>query len=525
MLLVRNTTSMEAVGMIVSSSLQVDKADSLVKLAENLVGFVRQSVKEGASLDHLERGALQQALGIGQAAVDMFLEAQGDGDLGDSVITAEDAVLHRSDTIMTRPVRTIFGVHSFQAYVYTRGSKRKIELRPIDARLNLPEGKASYLLQEFSQLFCVEKAFGVGARQFETVFGQKLSVDVLEEINRDMGRQAEQFLDVLPKPPVKEEGEILVTTSDGKGVPLVKEDAGQVPAFDEKERPGNRRMATLGGVYTVNRHVRTPEQVLAALFRDPTVSQPEHRPEPQGKHFRGYFAEPSEPGEEAVPSAYRTWSWIAEEVTGRWQAGQVIIRLMDGQQVLWDAAEACLVDFIEDKRQAGKQVVQVDILDIMHASTYVWKVAKAFHSHKEYQEAFAQDRLLRILQGEVRGVITGMRRMASQRNLTGEALKDVTKACNYLENNAQRMRYDEYLKAGYPIASGVIEGACRHVIKDRMEQGGMRWTLAGAEAMLNVRSVCASSEWETFGIWRQAEEAKRVHPHRAIVKNYQGFKA
>jgi hypothetical protein len=88
MLLVRNTTSMEAVGMIVSSSLQVDKADSLVKLAENLVGFVRQSVKEGASLDHLERGALQQALGIGQAAVDMFLEAQGDGDLGDSVIIA-----------------------------------------------------------------------------------------------------------------------------------------------------------------------------------------------------------------------------------------------------------------------------------------------------------------------------------------------------------------------------------------------------------------------------------------------------
>jgi hypothetical protein len=63
------------------------------------------------------------------------------------------------------------------------------------------------------------------------------------------------------------------------------------------------------------------------------------------------------------------------------------------------------------------------------------------------------------------------------------------------------------------------------VIKDRMEQGGMRWTLAGAEAMLIVRSVCASSEWETFGIWRQVEEAKRVYPQRAIVKNYQGFKA
>jgi hypothetical protein len=511
--------------MIVASSLPVGKADSLVQLAEDLTGFVRQAVKEGASLDQLERGTLQRVLEIGRSAVDLFLEAQGDGDLGTSVPTAEDTVLYRSDTVMTRPLRTIFGEHSFQAYVYAQGSKRKIELRPIDARLNLPEGKASYLLQEFSQLFCVEKAFGVGARQFETVFGQKLSVDVLEDINRHMGRQAEPFLDALPKPAGQEEGQILVTSADGKGVPLVKEDAGQVPAFDQKERPGNRRMATLGCVYTVNPHVRTPEQVLAALFRDRRVSQPEDRPEPQGKHYRGYFAEPPEPGEEAVPSAYRTWSWITEEVTLRWQPGQVIIRLMDGQPVLLEAAEACLADFLEGLEQKGRPVVLLDILDIRHVSTYVWKAAKAFYSHKEHQEAFAQDRLLRILQGEVKGVISGMRRMASQGNLTGQAQKEVTTACNYFENNAPRMRYHEYLKAGYPIASGVIEGACRHVIKDRMEQGGMRWTLTGAEAMLNVRSVYASSAWETFGTWRQAEEAQRVHPHRAMVDKYHGFKA
>jgi hypothetical protein len=434
-------------------------------------------------------------------------------------------VLQRSDTPMLRPVRTIFGEHSFAAYVYAQGSKRRIQLRPIDARLNLPQGKASYLLQEFSQLFCVEKAFGVGARQFEKVFGQRLSVDVLEDINRDMGQQAERFLDTLPTPAAKEEGEILVATADGKGVPLVKEDAQQVPAFDEKERPGNRRMATLGCVYTVNRHVRTPEQIVAALFHDPTVSQPENRPEALGKHYRGYFAEPAEPGEEAVPSGYRTWSWLAEEVTARWQTEQPLIRLMDGQPVLWEAADACLADFIEDRRQAGQALVQVNILDIMHVATYVWKAAKAFESHKEHQEAFVQERLLRILRGEVAGVITGMRRMASQRDLTGQALKEVTTACNYFEKNAQRMRYDEYLQAGYPIASGVIEGACRHVIRDRMEQGGMRWTLAGAEAMLNVRSVCASSAWEDFGTWRQAEEASRVHPHRALVKKYQGFKA
>jgi len=152
-------------------------------------------------------------------------------------------------------------------------------------------------------------------------------------------------------------------------------------------------------------------------------------------------------------------------------------------------------------------------------------MAKVFESHHEHQEAFAYDRLLRILQGDVAGVITGLRRMATLRDLKGEALKTVTIACNYFEKNAQRMRYHEYLQAGYPIASGVIEGACRHIIKDRMEQGGMRWTLEGAEAMLNVRSVYASSYAEDFGRWRQAKQAQCVHPHRALVDSYKGFTA
>ncbi len=511
--------------MTVVSSLELGKSDSLVKLAEDLSGFVHQAVQEGASLDDLERGTFQRVLKMGRAAVKLFLEAQGDGDLGDCVATAEGTVLYRSDTPMTRPLRTIFGEHSFEAYVYSRGSKRQIELRPIDARINLPEGKASYLLQEFSQLFCVEKAFGVGARQLETVFQQRLSVDVLEDINRAMGAQADRFLDGLPPPAAAAAGAILVATADGKGVPLVQADAQQVPVFTEKERPGNRRMATLGCVYTVDRQVRTPEQIVAALFRDETVSQPPDRPTAQGKRYRGYFAEPAQEGAEAVPSAYRTWTWLAAEVAARHQPGQVIVRLLDGQPSLWEASAACLDEFVADLRLAGKSQVLVDILDIIHVSTYVWKAAKAFQTHKEHQEAFAQERLLRILRGEVSGVITGLRRMASQRNLTGQALKDVTTTCNYFEKNAQRMRYDEYLRAGYPIASGVIEGACRHVIKDRMEQGGMRWTLAGAEAMLHVRSVCASSAWDDFGSWRQAEGAQRLHPHRALVANYQDFKA
>ena len=455
--------------MILASSSNLGKADTLVNLAGDLAAFVQQSIQAGSELDTVERGTLTRVLAIGFAAVDLFLKGQGNGDLGDHVTTSDCAILYRSEATLERPLRTIFGVHAFQAFVYSRGSKRKIELRPIDARLNLPDNKASYLLQEFTQLFCVEKAFGVGARQFETVFGQKLSVDVLEGINRAMGDQADRFLDQLPTPPAKEEGAILVTTADGKGVPLVKDDAQKVPAFDKKERPGNRRMATLGCVYTVDPYVRTPEQIVAALFRDDTVPQPtQDRPEACFKHYRAYFAEEDEEAGQTVASVYPAWAWIAQEVKARHQSGQPIIRLMDGQPNLGTAAEVCLEEVVSELREAPQPFALVDILDILHVSGYVWKAAKAFHSHKEHQEGFVQNRLLRILRGEAAGVISGMRRMASQHNLKGEALKAVTTACNYFETNLARMRYDEYLQAGYPIASGVIEGACRHVIKDRM---------------------------------------------------------
>jgi hypothetical protein len=77
------------------------------------------------------------------------------------------------------------------------------------------------------------------------------------------------------------------------------------------------------------------------------------------------------------------------------------------------------------------------------------------------------------------------------------------------------MAYHEYLAAGYPIASGVIEGACRHVVKDRMERSGMRWVLQGAHAMLGLRSIQASGLWEDFMRFRITAECKRLYPHAA----------
>ncbi len=157
-------------------------------------------------------------------------------------------------------------------------------------------------------------------------------------------------------------------------------------------------------------------------------------------------------------------------------------------------------------------LMYVTVGDLLHACKYVWDAAKIFHHHREQQEAFARERMDRLLSGGVAGVIRGLRRMDTDRKLTGEKLKTINTVCGYLTNNATRMKYDEYLQAGYPIATGVIEGACRYVVKDRMERSGMRWSLPGAQAMLHVRCIHHSTERTQFYKQRILNEQQSLYP-------------
>jgi hypothetical protein len=266
-------------------------------------------------------------------------------------------------------------------------------------------------------------------------------------------------------------------------------------SFEEKpQRPGNRRMATLASVYSVDRYVRSPQEIVSALFRDESErpADRERRPEPCHKHVIARFAEVIADISETEPvsGGLLALNWSAQQIRQRRRPDQTLVRLMDGQHSLWDTAAVC-DDEVPEEHLA-------EILDIVHVSSYVRKATKVFHPQRERQEAFARERLLRIVQGEVRGVITGLRRMATERGLGREDLKEIRAVCGYFEAHCHRMRYDEYLAAGYPIATGVIEGACRHLVKDRLARSGMRWTQRGAQAMLNLRALKQSSFWDQF---------------------------
>ncbi len=122
-----------------------------------------------------------------------------------------------------------------------------------------------------------------------------------------------------------------------------------------------------------------------------------------------------------------------------------------------------------------------------------------------------------ILEGKSSLVAAGMRRSATKRKLSSEERKSVDTCARYLLNNSAYLKYDEYLKLGLPIATGVIEGACRHLIKDRMDITGARWSLKGAEAVLRLRSLYISGDWHEY--WRFHSQQEHRRNHRCLYKD------
>lgn len=492
-------------------------AREICNLAEQIKACVTTAAHKGDSFDQTERVAWNSVLQIGFQAMQLFVALQGNGDLGAQVQPENGKPLIRSEKPAVATVRSVFGEHTFEQFTYSVGKRKAIELRPISARMSLPQCRWSHLLQEFSQVFCVEQAYGQAAANLELVLNDQFSVDTVETINQNMGRSAGEFLADLPNPEPESEAKLLVASADCKGVPLIKEDAEKVPAFETaKKNPGNRKMATVTSVYSVAPHVRTPEEITAALFREDTAAEPEDksaRPEPQNKNTTAHFPITSEDesGKANIISGILVGvAWIMNQIALRRRVGQVLIVLMDGQESLWNA-------FTERLSFSQKTV---PVLDILHALAYVWKAAGLFCTTKAERIAFTRYRLLRILNGEVLSVVRGLRQMGTTHKLKGENLKTLNTICGYLQHNASRMRYDEYLRRGYPIASGVIEGACRHLVKDRMERSGMRWTLEGARSMLNLRAAHQSDHWRTFLNDHIASETVKAHPQRSLIQQY-----
>ncbi len=495
--------------MIMAEMAALDNLGKLSEMAEGLAAFVRQAAVEGAAAHEVEKEIWQRVLAMGRQATGQFFQMQGDGDVGETIEMPDGKELRRLPEPHRRTYRSIFGPFTLSRYVYGTREGQRIDFVPLDARLELPQSEVSYVLQDWAGTLCVEHAFARTAQTLDTILGLSLSVDSLEGMSLKMAESVAGFRDSLAKPPVKEEGEILVATADGKGIPMRRAaDQRPVGARRKKgEKANKKQMATLGCVYTVDPKHRTAEDVVEALFRE-RVGKRSESPEPVAQHKRVWSSLTYDQGELHVDAETEVFSWMAREVGARRRNGQPLVCLMDGQRSLWASRAAHL-----------PRSDVVEILDLLHAVEYVWKAAYLFHAEgSDAASAFVRDRVLRLLRGEVGYVIGGLRQMGTKRGLPAKQRKKLTQICNYLNHNRHRMRYNEYLRAGYPIASGVIEGACRHVVKDRMERSGMRWTIDGAQAMLNLRSTAINDQWSAFQTHRIQTETQRLYPERQLLK-------
>ena len=471
------------------------------KHLEAMIEFVRKANEQQLRADEVERELFRRQLAMGLCLLEEFVTSAGPGDEGKRV-EKEGRSLRRMGR-RTRRYLSIFGELKIKRCVYAEREGQKIEHVPTDARFGLPRRDFSYVLEDWLGRLSIKESFHEAVTSLENLLGLSPSMASAERISQKMAEHAETFRMKQPPPDPDEEGEILVATSDGKGVPMrrpLEERIASKRRRGKGEKANKKQMAYVGAVYSIDRFRRTADEVIDELLREDRRAD---RPVPQNKRV---WVEMTRQVEDIACNGRTTvFGAMSDEVRSRNRRGRKsVVCLLDGERALWEA-----------KREwFGERVV--GILDLFHVMERLWIAAYCFHREGSSEaEQFVTHRLRMLLEGKVGGLIGGLRRMQTRRRLTGERARGLSAAIRYFENNREHMKYNEYLAAGYPIGSGVAEGACRHVVKDRMEQTGMRWTVEGAQAMLHLRSIYLNGDWDPFLQHRIEAEQTALHGKHA----------
>ena len=441
-------------------------------------------------------------------------------------VEGADGVERSERRLHDRQLETTFGTVAVERLGYAHPGHDS--LHPLDASLNLPAERYSLEVRRRVAEAAASRSFDEALFELSRHSGAQVPKRQAEQL---VARAAEDF-DAFYAARRAAAGEavpdesVVVLTFDGKGVVLHHEDLREATrkAAERRRRqreqlsvfkrlqPGekkhSKRMATVAAVYAVAPLVRSPEDFLQSLMpRQPAAKAkakaknraktPAVRPRPVAKRvWASLEHDPAEVVAEAMLEAERH----DPERVKRW------VVLVDGAET-----QLALVE-------AGAAAYGVDvtvILDIIHVVEYVWKAAHVFHREGSPDAAhWAWTRVQSILEGKSSKVAAAMRRAATVAGLSSDTRKPVDTCADYLQKYAPYLHYDRYLAAGYPIATGVIEGACRYLVRDRMELTGARWRLVGAEAVLKLRALRASGDFDAYWDFHEAREYERNHAQR-----------
>ena len=462
-----------------------------------MIEWVREAESKDLRVDDVERTLFYHLLEIGLSLLQAHVAAAGDGDQGKS-LEHEGCTLQRLKKPHARRYLSVFGELKIQRRVYAVREGQAIERAPLDEQLGLPQSDFSYVLEDWLQRFCVKESMSEAAESLHTLLRLKPSVASIERMNQRMASFAEAYVWQHAPPPANEEGSILVATADGKGVPMRRplEERIRGPKRRGKgEKANKKQMAYVGAVYSIQPFIRTAEDVINEVRRR---QRAQDRPVPQHKRVWAEMTRVMEG--ETYNGKSLLFIQLAKETEDRNPDHQKpFVCLMDGEAGLWESQREWLPGAVQ-------------ILDLFHALERLWGVAYCFHPERSREaEQFVEHYLRLLLEGKVGYAIGNLRRLLTRHDLKGQHRRTLLSTIGYYNNNRAFMRYDEYLAAGYPIGSGVAEGACRHLVKDRMEQTGMRWTVNGAQSMLHLRALYLNGDWESFVDYRIHNEQTKLY--------------
>lgn len=411
-----------------------------------------------------------------------------------------------------RALETVFGTVTVERTGY--GAEGEESLHPLDGRLNLPEERYSLELRrrvaEEASKNSFEETVETLARHTGAHIAKRQAEELVVRAAQDFDAFYEARRDAEAEPSAMT-GSVLVLTSDGKGVVMHPDDLRTATRnaaartqhklktrLSKGEKRHRKRIATVAAVFTVAPYVRTPEQVLESVARTQPADPP-GLPRPRPEHKRVWASLEQEP-EDVLAEAF-------QEALDRDPAGvKTWAAVVDGNETQIE-----ILQHLADTHGIDLKI----ILDLFHVLEYLWKAAHALQTHARGElESWVLERLLEILRGRACHVAAGMRRSATRRHLPKQQRAPVDLCADYLLKYKRYLAYDQYLASGLPIASGVIEGACRHLVKDRLGLTGARWRLARAEAVLRLRALRASHDFDDYWHFHEACEYERNHQAR-----------
>lgn len=374
-------------------------------------------------------------------------------------------------------------------------------LYPEDGKLNLPIDQYSDGVRRRVAIEASKVSFAETSTTLSETTGARVGKRQCEELSVKVAQDFEEFYSQRHQDHRESMEDLLVLSSDGKGIVMHQEDLRPATAkaaqqsnqvqktrLSPGEKRNRKRMATVASVYSTPRFVREPEDILGEN-RDP--------PERPAIANKRVWASVRHDALTVINSAFEEASHRDPEHLRQW------VGLVDGEEHQLQLLKAA----------AQREGVALTIvLDFVHVLEYVWKAAFCFFAPgTEETESWVLERGLRILQGKASDVAAGIRRSATLQKLSTEGRKNADKCADYLLKYRDYLHYDEYLAKGYPIATGVIEGACRHLICDRMDITGARWRLERAEAVLQIRALRSSGDFDEYWKFHKLQEFNRHH--------------